>query len=121
MTSMPFCFRPSGQSVRVMPVSVMLMSLTRVDLLRVRRTIPRTCGGDVSSSECDVASKVSFSDGDTWLCACKKTAGSVTASATLYERMISTPVGMLEARGPWNDGPQKSDDPCHMADNSPDR
>ena len=75
----------------------------------------------MSSSECDVASKVSFSDGDTWLCACKKTAGSVTASATLYERMISTPVGMLEARGPWDDGTQKLDDPCHMANNLPDR
>ena len=86
MTSMPFCFRPSGQSVRVMPVSVMLISLTRVDLLRVRRTIPRTCGGDVSCSEGDVASCASFSDGDTWLCACKKTAGSVTASAPLYPR-----------------------------------
>lgn len=104
-----------------MPVSVMLMSLTRVDLLKVRRTIPRTCGGDVSCSEGDVASCASFSDGDTWLCACKKTAGSVTASATLYERMISTPVGMLETLGPWNDGPQKSDDPRHMADNLPDR
>ena len=73
--------------------------------------MPRTCGGDVSCSEGDVASCASFSDGDTWLCACKKTAGSVTASAKLYERIISTPVGMLVALAPWNDGAQNLDEP----------
>lgn len=27
---------------------------------------------------------------------------------------------MLEARGPWDDGTQKLDDPCHVADSLPD-